>query len=199
MKKAITLVTLASQLCLGNNTHKLHTGEYHNLYAPWRDRYYQSKAETDKKPNQGFPTCIFCTKLNEYTDKKHFFIRRFQHTVVALNLYPYNEGHLLILPLQHHATLADLDKEGRMEIMQLIIEGTQILQETMHATGINIGINVGLNAGASIPDHLHIHLIPRWMNDTSFLRIMTGTNVVQCDLNKLYARLKEAFDQVTIN
>jgi len=198
MKKIITLLALVSPLFINAFEPGTHAGEYQNLYAPWRN-HYNKEMVIAPKTDIGIPQCPFCAQIKEPADEKNFFIRRFKHCVVVLNIFPYNAGHLMILPLEHKADLGDLNKEARTETMQLIIESTRILREELHAKGINIGINVGLIAGASIPDHLHIHLIPRWPRDTNFLRIMSNTHVIPCDMHALYKTLKKSFGQLNFD
>jgi len=195
MKKIFTILALASPLHVSSGEPGTYAGEFQNLYAPWRDHYNKEKVITPKV-DPGVPQCPFCSQIREHADKKNFFIRRFKYCVVVLNIFPYNAGHLMILPLEHKASLGELDKKARAEAMHLIIESTRILREDLHAEGVNIGINVGSLAGASIPDHLHIHLIPRWAKDTNFLRIMSGTHVIPCDMNRLFMILEDAFAKI---
>ena len=110
-----------------------------------------------------------------------------------LNLYPYNAGHLLILPFEHTATLEALPKATRTEIMELTSLCTKILESELKCDGINVGINLGRAAGAGIPSHLHLHVLPRWNGDTNFLPTLADTKQVSFDLKKIYTLLKKAF------
>ena len=163
------------------------------LYAPWRSAYTEDVVRT-KEENTSAGECVFCQKLAGNADEQHFILRRFKHTVVLLNLFPYNAGHLLVMPLQHCAALDALDTETQQEMIWLVSKSTRILEDVLGAQGINIGLNLGKAAGAGVPSHLHMHVLPRWSGDTNFLPILAETKQVSFDLNKIYAKLKPAFD-----
>jgi ATP adenylyltransferase len=167
------------------------------LYAPWRDAYV-----TKSKENQGsLPEdyCVFCDKLADTNqDSKNFILKKTKHAFVILNLYPYNGGHLLILPLQHVAHLEDLSKEIRAELMELMSASIVILKNVLGAQGVNAGLNLGRASGAGIPSHLHLHVVPRWVGDTSFITVIGNTKNVSVDLEKIYTNLKPAFEALEI-
>jgi ATP adenylyltransferase len=162
------------------------------LYAPWRHNYVTKqlgeKSKTELKNN-----CVFCDQFAQEDDAKYLILKRFEHTAVMLNYYPYNAGHLMVLPLEHKATLNDLDKTARSELMEATNLSNNILQNVMNCEGMNIGINLGIAGGGGIPSHLHIHLLPRWRGDTNFLATLGETTLVCSDFYKIYKDLKEPF------
>ena len=163
------------------------------LYAPWRDSYItNSKKDKESLDNQA---CVFCDKLvHEKDTQKEFVLKKTKHAFVILNLYPYNGGHLLILPQQHAATLQDLAQEIRYELIELVAASIGILENVLQAQGVNAGLNLGRASGAGIPEHLHFHVVPRWIGDTSFITVIGNTKNVSVDLEKIYNNLKPAFD-----
>ena len=166
------------------------------LYAPWRDNYiHQSK----KNSNELDDDCVFCKKLSaKDSDYQEFVLKVTKNAFVILNLYPYNGGHLLILPQQHTAHLEDLSKEVRSELMELMSASVTILKDVLKAEGINAGLNLGRASGAGIPSHLHLHVVPRWNGDTSFITTIGHTKNVSVDLEKVYNDLKPAFQALEI-
>lgn len=167
-----------------------------HLYAPWRSEYSQSVAQT-KQEHTTEEHCVFCIKLKE-NDGEHFILRRFEHCIVLLNLYPYNAGHILILPYEHVASLPELSKAARSELIELTSHSSIILKEILQAHGINIGLNLGKAAGAGIPSHLHMHVLPRYTGDTNFMPLLADTKQISFDLKEIYKKLKPAFDKLKI-
>ena len=166
------------------------------LYAPWRGTY--ATAVEQKKP-KATDKSIFATQFEESQDDKNLILRRFTHVAVLLNLYPYNPGHLLVMPLKQVENLDAMPREALHEFMETIATGTKILKEELKADGINIGLNLGdCSSGGSIPGHLHAHLIPRWRGDTGFLPLTAETKVLSEDLRVVYKKLKPAFDQLKL-
>ena len=161
------------------------------LYAPWRGGYTSKTARAkDKK------SCIFCEVQDEKKDNKNFILKRFKHNYIILNRYPYNAGHLLVVPKKHIAKLSDLPKAARSELIELLTVSEKLLRDTLKAEGINIGLNQEKAAGAGIPGHLHFHVLPRWHGDTNFLPSLAETKQVSFDLNKIYKQLKTALDKI---
>jgi len=116
-------------------------------------------------------------------------LARNEHVLVLLNKYPYNTGHLLIIPLNHVAQLSDLSPEVRASIMEATAEWSQIVQRELNCQGFNIGLNIGKISGGSIPDHLHMHVLPRWQGDTNFLVTLAETKLISFSLSDLYHAL----------
>lgn len=165
------------------------------LYAPWRGKYI---ADTAHKKDREKPAheCVFCQQLQENQDEKHFILRRFNHTFVMLNLYPYAGGHLLLLPYAHVTDLYELESHVLDELMAVTSASTRVVKEVLDAKGVNVGINLGIAAGAGIPSHLHMHVLPRWPSDTNFLPLIGNVKPISIDLPQVYQRLKVAFAQL---
>lgn len=165
------------------------------IYAPWRHDYVTGKARssaTKEMKNE----CVFCHQLAQHDDDKYFIIRRFSHCAVVMNYYPYNAGHLLILTYKHVTFLKELSALERSEIMEVANASIIVLGQVINARGFNIGINLGAAAQGSIPDHLHMHVLPRWQGDTSFLETLTETTVISSDLFKTFEQLKQQFAEL---
>lgn len=167
------------------------------LYAPWRTNYTTDTTRS-KHEHASADECVFCTKFAANDDRKHYILARFKHNAVLLNLYPYNAGHLLIVPYQHVKHMHDLSPEARIELIELLTHSVEILKEELKADGINVGVNFGKAAGAGIPSHLHWHVLPRWNGDTSFLPLIAETKAVSYDLNTVYDQLIDSFKEITI-
>ena len=152
------------------------------LWAPWRVKYVTKIG----KKTRG---CVFCHILKEKRDQRNFVIARTKHSYAVLNIYPYNNGHLLIVPNRHVSELGQLRKEEREDLMDLLETTKRLLDKTMKADGYNIGINLGRSAGAGFPKHVHIHLVPRWLGDVNFMPVTGNTKVISQSLEALYGRL----------
>ena len=164
-----------------------------HLYAPWRQKYSKENKESIKKEG-----CPFCEKfkLSDSEDAKSYILKRFKHNAVILNLYPYNAGHLMVIPYEHKAQLHELSNDTLNELMQLTSKSSEILQQELGAEGINIGLNLGRNAGGGIPQHLHMHVLPRWQGDTNFLAVLADTKPISFDLNEIYKDLLPYFKEL---
>jgi ATP adenylyltransferase len=169
-----------------------------HLYAPWRDNYYASHEE-GKQERIPASVCIFCKQHGENNDEKFWIFRRFKHHAIILNKFPYNVGHLLIVPLEHCAELEKLSPAARVELIELMAHCCTILKKVLKAEGINSGINLGSIAGAGIPSHLHMHVVPRWQRDTHFMPVIAEAKVISVDFNKTFAQLKPSFDALNLN
>jgi len=175
-------------------TNKIKRPLMENLYAPWRSTYASDTGE-GKKEKASESSCIFCNQLKQNEDEKNFILKRFDNTFVMLNKYPYNAGHLLVLPLKHFGTLNELSKVERTEIMEVINQSVDILSSTLKNDGLNVGLNLGKIAGAGIPSHLHFHVLPRWKGDTNFMPALAKTKVISFDIKKMYQALKKQFNK----
>lgn len=153
------------------------------LWAPWRMQYINNLSE---------PGCIFCTKPNEDKDEENMILCRGRSSFIVLNIFPYNNGHLLITPYRHVADLALLTDEEQLDIMKMTTKGCELLKAAFHPHGFNIGVNVGQAGGAGIADHLHVHIVPRWNGDTNFMPVVADTKVLPDALASSYKALKEA-------
>ncbi len=167
------------------------------LYAPWRGLYITSTARS-KNEHTTADACVFCTIINDTHDEANSVLRRFKHTFVLLSRYPYNAGHLLVLPYAHIGNLEDMSKEVQDEFMEVTSACVSILKKVLQAEGVNLGMNLGKVAGAGIPSHIHMHALPRWHGDTSFLPLIGDVKAISCDLKMVYADLKPSFDTVVL-
>lgn len=136
------------------------------LWSPWRLEYILG-------PKDG--ACVFCAKVQPDDDRAEHVLWRGERAYMALNRYPYNNGHLLILPYAHVASLEDLPAETLTELMLLVNRGLAALREAMRPHGFNIGVNLGRTAGAGIESHVHVHVVPRWGGDTNFMTTIAET------------------------
>jgi ATP adenylyltransferase len=147
------------------------------LYTPWRFAYV-----TGAKRSEG---CVFCDVLASTEDTANQVLYRGDHWVVMLNRYPYNNGHLLLVLRRHEATLGACAPGELAEMGQLLAAMERALDETMRPHGFNCGYNGGASAGAGIPEHLHLHLLPRWIGDTNFMTTVGDTRVMPQTLDQV--------------
>src|SRR5579872_59351 len=152
------------------------------LWTPWRYRYVSSA-----RPKGG---CIFCEKAASSDDRGNYIVLRAEHNFLMLNLYPYTSGHLMIAPYQHVAKLTDAGKEARVEMIELTARAEQALNAIYKPHGINLGMNLGESAGAGVAGHIHMHVLPRWHGDASFMSVVAETRVLPEELGTTYQRLK---------
>lgn len=140
--------------------------------------------------------CVFCEALSTNASRA-LVVHEGSTAFVILNLYPYNNGHLLIAPRRHVAALADLAPAERLELFELTCIGELVLSEAYQPQGINAGMNLGTPAGAGVADHLHMHLVPRWIGDTSFMSIVGNVRVLPEELPQTAARLRPIFARLS--
>lgn len=163
------------------------------LYAPWRGIYTGS---TYTKKDTTSP---FTHMFSASSDTEYFILTRLQHTAIVLNQYPYNPGHLMVIPYAQVAHLDDLTPVARYEMMEATTQSVRLLQDTIRNPGTNVGLNLGdKSSGGSILHHIHMHIIPRWHGDTSFLPIMAETKVLSEDLKTVYNTLLPVFREIDI-
>jgi ATP adenylyltransferase len=157
------------------------------LWAPWRLQYVQA---TDSS-NEG---CVFCLNPDPSSgpeDESRMVLHRGEHCFVILNIFPYNNGHLMIAPYRHTGDFCSLTRDEKLEIMDMLSSWTDILKRVMHCQGFNIGVNVGRVAGAGIADHIHFHVVPRWDGDTNFMPVVGAVKVMPQSLKDCYDTLKK--------
>jgi ATP adenylyltransferase len=155
------------------------------LWAPWRIAYIENVAHT-----QG---CLFCVKAAEADDRANLIVHRGARAFVMLNRYPYNNGHLMVVPFRHTAEPGDLDDAEKIELFDLLALSKRVLTESLRPHGFNAGLNLGRAAGAGIADHLHLHVVPRWNGDTNFMPVLAGAKVVSEGLESTRDRLAAGF------
>jgi ATP adenylyltransferase len=138
--------------------------------------------------------CVFCELLGGSTDEERI-LDRTDLAFVTLAKYPYNPGHLLVLPVRHTGDVEDLSEDEDAQIARLLKRSLRALREEEQPHGFNVGLNLGRVAGAGIPDHLHWHVVPRWGGDTNFMPVVGETRVLPQLLEDTYRRLKPAFER----
>ncbi len=159
------------------------------LYAPWRMAYM----DQPQKPSPDATGCVFCDKAASSDDVANLIVHRGRAAFVLLNLFPYNNGHLMVLPYLHTAQLADLDNDASLELLTLAKQAQAALGRAMHPDGFNLGMNLGTAAGAGIADHLHLHVVPRWNGDTNFMPTLADVKVLPDALENSCLKLREAW------
>lgn len=154
------------------------------LFSPWRLRYIRAAGRTRDRG------CVFCRAVRGPRDRAHLVLLRGRRNYVILNKYPYNNGHMMIVPFAHAPTLAGAPDETLHEMMALAVRCEAALRRAYRPTGINLGMNLGRSAGAGIERHVHLHIVPRWEGDTNFMSVVHGTRVIPESLQATYRRLR---------
>jgi ATP adenylyltransferase len=158
------------------------------LWSPWRAKYVASGIDSQS------PSCVFCRLAEDSkNDESNLVVFRGIHNFVALNLYPYITGHLLIVPYQHLAELDSAAKEITDELMDLTKRSETALRKVYSPAGFNVGMNLGGAAGAGIVDHIHLHILPRWPGDTNFMTTIAESRVIPESLETTYSKLRGKF------
>ena len=160
------------------------------LWAPWRMEYIKSTQDDEQE-------CIFCQKPMETDDKENLIVYRSDLSFVIMNKYPYNNGHLMVVPYKHEADLTKFTDDVLLDMQHLLQLSLKALSDTMNPHGINIGVNLGRSAGAGIVDHLHYHMVPRWNGDTNYMPVMTGTKVISEALEDSWQKLHTSFKKLS--
>ncbi len=156
-----------------------------HLWTPWRMQYINE--------HHTYENCVFCTAARLEDGFENLIVERGENAFVILNRYPYNNGHLLVVPYKHCDSLDALSVETRNEIMMLTNSAIKILRVLYNPQGFNIGINLGDVAGAGLAEHVHLHVVPRWAGDTNFMSIIGQTRVLPEELAETYQRVFEAW------
>ncbi len=154
------------------------------LWAPWRVDYILGKKSAG---------CMFCKKIKKKRDKDNLILHRAERTLVMMNRYPYNNGHLLVCPYKHSRDLEGLDGEEIKDLLLSVSRATTLLKKALKPDGFNIGMNLGRISGAGIEDHLHFHIVPRWSGDTNFMPVLAEARVIPEHLEKTYQKLFKFF------
>lgn len=156
------------------------------LYAPWRMAYIKS----EKTPVSG---CIFCDKRHATTDAQDLIIARSTHVYVMLNRYPYNSGHLMVMPYEHLHSQEQMSAEALTDLMLTVNKALAALRHAYHPSAFNLGVNLGEAAGAGIAAHYHFHIVPRWAHDHNFMTVIGETRIIPDTLEGIYADLTRAW------
>lgn len=151
------------------------------LWAPWRLAYIK-KINKDKG-------CLFCRVFKSKNDKNNLVFLRSKHSFAMLNLYPYNNGHVMVAPVKHIKSMELLTNDEILDCMNTLNRVKRALENILKPQGYNIGMNIGRIAGAGIEDHMHIHIVPRWQGDTNFMPVVFQAKVISQSLKTLYTEL----------
>jgi ATP adenylyltransferase len=157
------------------------------LWAPWRINYIRSEKKNKK--------CIFCQDAQNR--KKNYVVFKTDYSIVLLNIFPYNNGHLMVAPIRHVRDISLLKDEEALDLFRSLKKAKTLLEKVLRPDGYNIGINLSESAGAGIVGHLHIHIVPRWRGDTNFMPVISKTKVISQSLEELHKRLKYAYAKTT--
>jgi ATP adenylyltransferase len=159
------------------------------MWATWRMAYIAGEHD----PGPEGPACVFCHLPAQDDDARSYILRRGERCFVIMNLYPYNNGHLMVVPYAHVDRLTALDDATTGEMMRLAQLAQEVVGDAMRPQGFNLGMNQGRAAGAGIADHVHLHLVPRWAGDTNFMTALGGTRVMPQHLDDTYRLLLPGF------
>lgn len=151
------------------------------IWAPWRKYYI-----TEKKSK----ACIFCAALKKGSDKKRYVLKRGEYAFSVLNIYPYNNAHVMVAPRRHVKSLELLADRELLGLLKLTNYTKKKIDKYLKPAGYNIGLNIGRVAGAGFPGHVHIHIVPRWKGDTNFMPVVSGIKVVSRSLDEMHNLLK---------
>ena len=156
------------------------------MTTPWRRKYIEGHVKEDG--------CVFCNALAKTEDNsKNLIVHRGQRAFVIVNLFPYTNGHLMVAPMDHKASLELLDSETRAEMMELSSQAIVILKNIYHPQAFNVGANIGKAAGAGVPDHVHMHIVPRWAGDSNFMSVLGETRVLPETIEETYERVRKGW------
>jgi ATP adenylyltransferase len=155
-----------------------------HIWAPWRVAYIRAE-----KPKN----CIFCDKPKEDNDNENRILFRGKFNFVMMNNYPYNPGHLMVIPYRHISSIEELNDVERLEHAQITANCIAILKKVFHPAGFNTGMNLGKVAGAGIEEHIHSHVVPRWQGDTNFMPVIGDVRVIPEAVDDTYRKLKVEF------
>ena len=158
------------------------------LWSPWRMAYIEERNSE--------PGCLFCNLRSVAPGPASLVLHQEARAFVVLNRYPYTNGHLMIVPQAHVASLEDLEADDLTKLMLLSRRSLRALRRAYGAAAFNVGANIGAAAGAGVVDHVHLHVVPRWAGDTNFMATTAETRVIPEELEQTYARLAQAWRTV---
>ena len=153
------------------------------LWAPWRINYINVARK--------IRGCLFCRAAKESRDRKNLVLFRSKHILCMLNKFPYNNGHLMLSPYRHIRNLAQLSSDEILDLFHALNKMQALLGKILKPDGFNLGMNIGRVAGAGIPGHLHLHIVPRWKEDTNFMPVIFDTKIISQSLSELYEKLSQ--------
>ncbi len=158
-----------------------------HLWAPWRMEYILNADKTDG--------CVFCRLTGEECGEDNLIIYKGERSFVIMNKFPYNSGHIMVMPYQHRGGLVDMTPAERIDLMDLLSISIEKVKELLEPQGINVGLNLGRPAGAGVEGHLHFHIVPRWNGDTNFMTVFDDVRVVPQHLKRTYQNLYKIFNE----
>ena len=161
------------------------------MSTPWRRKYIEGQVKEEG--------CVFCNALAKQDDPKSLVVHRGQRAFVIVNLYPYTNGHLMVAPNEHQPSLELLDAETRAEMMELTSQAIATLKKAYNPHAFNVGANIGKAAGAGVPDHVHMHIVPRWSGDSNFMSVIGETRVLPETIEETHKRVKNGWTEQQIN
>ena len=159
------------------------------LWAPWRMEYILSEEKGE--------SCIFCPGDDREQDEERLILYVGSLSMVMMNRYPYNNGHLLVAPIKHVKALEDLSHEETLDILLMVRRSIRILKEIMNPEGFNVGLNLGRVAGAGMENHMHFHIVPRWNGDNNYMTVVGEVRVIPEHIIETYGRLKPHFEKLS--
>ncbi len=158
------------------------------IWSPWRLEYIEQNQKKKSKTK-----CFLCA-AGSGSMVKNLVLLKGRHSFVMMNRYPYNSGHLMVLPYRHIGFVEKLTEQETSEMFLLVQKSVMILKKVFKPDGFNIGANIGGVAGAGVPSHVHFHVIPRWLGDTNFMSIVGDTKIINDSLNRIYNKLKKQLE-----
>ena len=159
------------------------------LWAPWRMGYILTENKADG--------CIFCPGTDRSRDQERLILHVGPRTMVVMNRFPYNNGHLLVAPVRHVSSLERLNQDESLGLLLMVRKSVEILKQVMKPDGFNVGLNLGHVAGAGMENHMHFHIVPRWKGDTNFMTVIEDVRVIPEHIKATYAKLAPLFQKGT--
>ena len=156
-----------------------------HIWSPWRMEYIENHGKEEG--------CVFCRALAIPDSAENLVVHRGTHSFVILNRYPYTSGHVMIVPFRHEPNLEQLDSPSRSEMMELTSRATAVLRQVYQTRAFNIGMNIGEAAGAGVKEHVHVHVVPRWIGDTNFMSTLASVRVLPETLADTWQRIRTGF------
>ncbi|MGE5841282.1 MAG: HIT family protein [Deltaproteobacteria bacterium] len=157
------------------------------LWAPWRMGYILAENKADG--------CIFCPGMDRTSDQERLILHVGPRTMVVMNRFPYNNGHLLVAPVKHVSSLERLNQDETLGLLLMVRKSVEVLKQAMKPDGFNVGLNLGHVAGAGMENHLHFHIVPRWKGDTNFMTVIEDVRVIPEHIQATYAKLVPLFQK----
>lgn len=154
------------------------------LWAPWRMGYILSEKDQN---------CIFCPGADRTRDAERLILSVGERSLVMMNRFPYNNGHLLVAPLRHVPGLDDLNGKEMLDLLSTVRRAIKILKKVMAPEGFNVGLNLGHVAGAGVEEHMHFHIVPRWNGDTNYMTVLDDVRVIPEHIRSTYSKLRPDF------